>query len=48
MNCVVRFIRELALMVLTTLIIVAVFESAKIVFGKSSHCVENVKKEAAQ
>ena len=48
MKAVLTFVRELALMVFTMLIIITVLESAKIIYRGSPHCKEEAKMEAAK
>ena len=48
MNCIMNFIRDLALIVIAMLIVTVVIESAKFVISKSSYCAEDVKKEVTQ
>lgn len=45
MNCIMKFIRDLALIVIAMLIVTVVIESAKFVISKSSHCGEDVKSD---
>lgn len=48
MKAILQFARELALMVLTMLIVITMLESAKIIYRWSPHCKEDARMEAAK
>ena len=48
MTAILKFARELALMVFTMLITITILESAKIIYRGSPHCKEEARKEAAK